>query len=137
MEYNYLAILVAGVATMVIGAIWYGPLFGKPWMKEMGWDPSNQEQMAKMKKGMAANYFQAFILALVNAGVLVYVFNAFNPASISAGLVIAFWLWLGLQVPLKYGDKLWNRQSFQLFFINAAYQLVVILVMTAILFSWK
>ena len=35
-DINWLAVLVSVIANMVIGAIWYGPLLGKPWMKELG-----------------------------------------------------------------------------------------------------
>jgi hypothetical protein len=30
---NFLAILAAAVANLLLGFLWYGPLFGKPWMK--------------------------------------------------------------------------------------------------------
>ena len=48
---NYLAVLVSAVSAMVLGFLWFGPLFGKEWSKAMGW---TEEQMAagreKMKK---------------------------------------------------------------------------------------
>jgi hypothetical protein len=31
---NWLAILVAALAGFGVGAIWFGPLFGKAWMRE-------------------------------------------------------------------------------------------------------
>ena len=38
MEINFLAILVASLSTMVIGAIWYNPkVFGTIWMKAGTW----------------------------------------------------------------------------------------------------
>jgi uncharacterized membrane protein len=33
---NWIAALVATLAAFVLGAIWYGPLFSRPWMREMG-----------------------------------------------------------------------------------------------------
>ena len=33
---NYLAVLVAGFIPMILGSIWYGPLFGKKWIELMG-----------------------------------------------------------------------------------------------------
>ncbi len=36
MEVNYLSILVAGLVAWGLGAIWYGPLFGKTWQKHVG-----------------------------------------------------------------------------------------------------
>ena len=32
MSVNYLAVLVAAALEIGLGALWYGPLFGKPWM---------------------------------------------------------------------------------------------------------
>ena len=55
---NYWAVLASGVAAMVVGGIWYGPLFGKMWMQGMGWDPNNKELMDKMKKSMGVAYAQ-------------------------------------------------------------------------------
>lgn len=35
---NYLAVLIAAVASMIIGFLGYGPLFGKAWMRLMNFD---------------------------------------------------------------------------------------------------
>ena len=35
---NMVAILVAVVANFILGFLWYTPLFGKAWAKEMGFD---------------------------------------------------------------------------------------------------
>ena len=39
LKINILAILVAVVVNFILGFIWYTPLFGKTWGKEMGYDP--------------------------------------------------------------------------------------------------
>jgi hypothetical protein len=31
---NWIAFVVAALSTLVVGFLWYGPLFGKAWMKE-------------------------------------------------------------------------------------------------------
>ena len=33
---NLLAILIAAVAGFMVGGLWYGPLFGKTWQREIG-----------------------------------------------------------------------------------------------------
>ena len=33
---NWLAVLVAAASGFVIGGLWYGPLFQKPWMRLSG-----------------------------------------------------------------------------------------------------
>jgi hypothetical protein len=46
---NLLAILVAAIATMPIGFLWYSPLlFANPWMREMGYDPNDKERIKEM-----------------------------------------------------------------------------------------
>ncbi len=56
MEINYLAILVCGVLSMVIGAIWYGPLFGKKWMEICGVNADDLNARKEMQKGAAPLY---------------------------------------------------------------------------------
>jgi hypothetical protein len=33
---NWVAVLASTVAAFILGGLWYGPLFSKPWMREMG-----------------------------------------------------------------------------------------------------
>jgi len=133
---NYLAVLVAGISNMVIGGLWYGPLFMKPWSKEMGFDKRSPDEIARMKAGSKTAYPQAFVGALLTAVVLAHVMQAFGADSIAGGLTGAFWSWLGFIVPVKYGDKLWGGKSFKLFFIEVFYYLVSLSVMSIILVSW-
>ena len=66
---NYLAILVAAVAGMIVGALWYSPLlFGNVWMKLMGL--GRKQLQAAKKKGMGKSYFLSFVALLVMAYVI-------------------------------------------------------------------
>jgi len=52
MGVNLLAVLVAAVATMIVGFLWYSPLlFAKPWMTLMGYDPNDKTKQEEMRKG--------------------------------------------------------------------------------------
>src|SRR5271169_507309 len=33
---NWIAVAAATIAAFALGGLWYGPLFSKPWMREMG-----------------------------------------------------------------------------------------------------
>src|ERR1044072_4342908 len=98
---NYWAILACGVASMVIGSIWYGPLFGKIWIQLMGF---TKEQMESAKKsGMAMQYAMAFASSIVMAYVLDLAMNFlryFAAAGIQGALLAAFWAWIGFVVPV-------------------------------------
>ena len=70
---NYLAILVAGLSSIPIGMIWFGPLFKNAWMKETGLTQADAEAAPKI------GYLWTLIAALVEAWVLAY-FVAFAGA---------------------------------------------------------
>jgi hypothetical protein len=61
----WVAVLVATLAGFALGAVWYGPLFGKAWMRAVG---LTQEQLAKFNP--AVTYGTTFVWALVTAVVL-------------------------------------------------------------------
>lgn len=141
-EINYWAVLVSAVAAMVLGGLWYGPLFGKTWMQGMGWDPNNKELMDKMKKSAGTAYPQQFVGALFTAFVLAHVIWAFRAAlppmsDLASALQAAFWCWLGFILPVKYGDKLWGGKKLKYVSIDLAYYLVLLIVMGIILSYWK
>lgn len=131
---NYWAVLGATIASMLIGFLWYGTLFGKKWMTLAGLTP---ESMKAMKMSPMGANIGMFIMSLLMAYVLAHgiVFgNAYLGMSGAAGGVMgAFWYWLGFAVPLTSGSYLWEGKSAKLWILNAGYYLVTLLVMGAIL----
>ena len=131
-EVSYLAVLVAAVVGMIIGALWYSPLlFGKAWMKLM---KLTEKDMKKAKeKGMTKNFAIAFAAVLVMAYVLAYVIDIANVGNIGDGVVVGFWLWLGFVATSMLNSVLWEGKPSNLYFINITHYFVVLLVMGAIL----
>ena len=137
---NYLALLACAVASMVLGSLWYGPLFGKSWMKEMG--ISKPDTMdAKMKKEMNKSYSLMFVGSLVMAYVLahslVFASTYLKVEGVSAGVMAGFWSWLGFIAPVTLGSVLWEHKSWKLWMLNNGYQLVNICVAGVILALWR
>lgn len=129
---GYLAILLSALASMIIGSLWYGPLFGKTWMKLQG---VTKEQIAKGKKmNMTPYYVAAFIMSLLTAYVLEWLINALNVSSISGALLLGVLLWLGFYVTTLSSSVLWEGKPFKLFLLNIGYGLVLFLAISAILF---
>lgn len=137
---NYLAILVAAIASFLLSFIWYTVLFGKAWAVEMGVDMTQKPSSAVMAKGMLLTLLGNFLLA--------YVFAHNNAAwtfvpgmdVMSSGATIAnaaIFTWLGFFVPQDLGKVAWERRSWKLFFIDASYHLVMLFVAATILILWK
>ena len=135
---NYLAVLVAAIASMVIGSLWYGPLFGKQWMAWSGMSPADLE--SAKQKGMAKSYAIMFVGSLVMAYVLAHALvfaSAYLEAEgVSAGLTVGIWNWLGFVAPVTLGTVLWEGKPWKLWIINNGYYVVTLLVMGVILALW-
>ena len=132
-EINYLAVLVAAVASMVIGGLWYSVLFGKQWMKLMGF---KAEDMSKMKTTAKQSYAIGFLSSLVMSYVLAHFVDYTGSMTVVAGLQLGFWVWLGFTATLQLGSVLWEGKSWRLFFLNTAHSLVSLLAMAVILAVW-
>ncbi len=134
-EVNYIALLIAGIAAMALGFVWYHPIaFGKPWMKLMGYTP---ESLKKAQKEMGKLYGVSFLLTLVSGYVLAHVMAMsmafFKETALTTGLMSAFWMWLGFVMPVQATDMIFGSKKWKLFAINTGYQLASLLVMGVIL----
>ena len=126
---------MAAVSAMVVGSIWYGPLFGKMWMHLQGW---SREDIEKGKaQGMGKVYALGFVSAFVTAYVLAHLSVLVGVDSFGeGGWQLAFWSWLGLMAPVSFASYLWEGKPLKLVLLYAGNNLVTVLVMVAILASW-
>jgi Protein of unknown function (DUF1761) len=114
-EVNWIAVLVAGVSSMVLGALWYSPaLFGKAWQRAVG---LSDEAIASAN--MPLVYGGAFALSLI-AALVFAMFLGPKPsmalalgAGFSAGLC-----WVAAAFGISY---LFERRSLKLWLINGGY----------------
>lgn len=135
---NYLAIILSAVAAIVIGFIWYGPLFGQMWIKMMGWTKADIKK--GQSKGMMMQYGVSAIGSLVMAYILAN-FLAFATAytgirGLNAGIITGFGAWLGFIAPFSLNSVLWEGKSWNLWLLNNGYSLVTLLTMGTILALW-
>lgn len=133
---NYLGVLVAAISSMVVGGIWYGPLFGKAYSKAMGFDSMSHEKKEEMKKGMSAMYFKQFVASFVTAWVLAIFIHKAGSASSATAVKVAVGAWLGFILPVKFGDSIWGGKK-ELFYLGASHSLVGLIVMGYLLSLWK
>lgn len=136
---NMMAILTAVVANFVLGFIWYTPLFGKIWGKEMGYDPNMKPATSEFVKGMVfmvvGNFLMAWVLAHNNAA-WQFVPDMKEMGPLGTTLNSAFFTWLGFYLPGQLGATVWEKNSWKLFGINTGYHLASLLVVSGILTFW-
>jgi hypothetical protein len=137
-DVNYLAVLVAAIISMVLGFLWYGPIFGKKWIALMNFTPASME--AAKAKGMAKSYalmvLGSLLMAYILSHNLVFGSSYLGTEGVVAGLNVGFWNWLGFVVPVTMGSVLWEGKSWKLWWLNVGYYLVSMLLMGIILAVW-
>jgi hypothetical protein len=136
MDINILAVLAAAVASMVIGSIWYGPMFGKMYMSLMGMEQWSAEKKAEMKKGMTMTYVIQFVASVVMFFVIAWLMAALGKTDVQGGLEVAIWTWVGFIVTTKLGDAIWGGKM-RLFWLGIGGSLITFVVGAVILGMWK
>src|SRR5258708_12494050 len=64
---NYWAILAAVAASIALGFLWYGPIFGKAWIREMGMPADQKPDPKVMRRGLILMVVGSFLTAFVLA----------------------------------------------------------------------
>jgi hypothetical protein len=134
-DVNWLAIILAVIAFMALGFLWYSPiLFGKPWMKLKGY---TKESIKKEQAQMGKWYLVSTIVAIITAFVLSHVISLsmhyYTYTPVMTGITSAFWMWLGFVMPTQVTATIFGDKKWKLFGIDTGYQLVGLLVMGVIL----
>lgn len=132
---NFLAVLVAGVASFALGALWYSPvLFGKAWQKELGYT-DEYLQSGNMGVTFGTSFVLMLIMSLGMAMLLPKIAgDTLNLRSgLSNGILIGL-LFVGTSMGVNY---LYQRKSFKLWAIDAIYQILFLGIMGMILGAWK
>ena len=136
-QVNYLAVLIAGVASMAVGFGWYSKaLFGNQWAALKGY---TDESLKAKQKDMGKFYAISFVLSLLMAYMLSHVAILsdafFGNGLFSAALSSAFFLWLGFVLPVQATASIFGDKKWKLLGIDTGYQLASLVVM-AIIIGW-
>ncbi len=134
-QINYLGVFLAAVSTMVVGSIWYSKgVFGGTWEKL---SKAKMTQKNFKASDMAWLMGSTFIASLVTAYVLAHVAflsnQFFGHSFLQDSLSTGFWLWLGLVATRLYVHDAFEGRRKKLTLLNAAHELVTILVMAAVI----
>ena len=132
MTINWFSVLGATVLGFGLGGLWYGPLFGKHWMRSLGMDAEAMKNAPRPGLGkilfitLVLQFFMAWCLAM---------FLGVEIDTVRGGmygfLAGFFWVAFALTVNAMYEQKPWSY-----IIINGAYWTVNFILMGAILGTW-
>ncbi|MCA0348736.1 MAG: DUF1761 domain-containing protein [Flavobacterium sp.] len=158
MEMNFLAILVAALSTLIVGFVWYGPLFGKVWMKENGF---SEEEMKKgnMLKIFGLTIIFSLLFAMIMQVLVIHQFGALGMIggdvttakqsyvdfmadygnayrTYKHGALHGFMTGIFLAFPMIAINGLFERKSWKYIFIHSGYWTVCMIIIGAIVCGW-
>ena len=131
-DVNYVAVLVAAVAGMIIGAIYFSSaVAGKAWLKATG--------KTKEELGSGAGptmYITAAIFQLLTATVLAAIIGWSGAIGVGEGLLVGAIVWAGIAAPATALAFLFEMKTMANQIIVALHTLIVMLAMSVIISIW-
>src|SRR5258706_9285072 len=120
---NYVVVLIAAVFNMVLGFVWYGPLFGKMWMKFNGYTKADMDKA--MKKGdMNVKYGMMFVASLVLAYGMNWVMSMSGTTGLVNGAMLGAMLWFFFTLTVQFSSWLFSGKKFGALLVDSLYYLV-------------
>ncbi len=136
---NYLSLLITTVAGFFLSFVWYTPLFGKAWAKEMGFDENEKPPTAVLVKSLLLTVLAVFLISMVMSNNIA----AWTPSSwglkdvayakYSQAIQAGVFTWLGFFVSNLLLGVAWEKRSWKLFAIDAGYYLTLLLMVSFII----
>lgn len=128
---NYVAVVAATIAAIVIGIVYYGLAgFGDRLAKMNGTTPlSGPPSPMQFAIGIVVGLVNAWVLALLSLNL--------SASSIADGVLLGVLVWLGFGATLKAAQVVFERRSWSSWVLTGAHDLIVQIVMAAIVTVWR
>jgi hypothetical protein len=140
--FNLVSVALAAVAIFFICYVWYVPLFGKVWARELGFTDGGEPQGAALFKALGLTALGALFTAVVLHNTMAvwlpatWGVSAPAPSVLAHAAPAAFFSWLGFVLPVLLRGVAWERKSWRLLGIDAGFQLVALAV-AALIIAWR
>jgi hypothetical protein len=119
---NWLAIIIAALANMVIGFLWYGTwAFGKSWMKLSGHTMGEGFQPGPL-------YLMTAVAAVVQAITMAWLIGQTGANSGAAGAIVGLYVGMGIVAAAMFAEVLFAGRHPRLFAIVAGYSVLALVV---------
>jgi hypothetical protein len=123
MTINYLAVLLATIASWFVGAAWYGVL-GKVWAKAVGWKEGDKKPSPAVP--MAVSFLAELVMAFMLAGLIGH--HIAGTITLRTGLTAGGFSWLAFVVTTQATNNAFQGKPWLLTVIDGGHWLLVLLV---------
>ncbi|MDE2878568.1 MAG: DUF1761 domain-containing protein [Gemmatimonadota bacterium] len=131
-DVNWLAVLVAGVVPMVVGFLWYGPIFGKQWLSLM---ETTAEEIQK-DFNPVKTHGASFVLSLVTAYVLAQLLAVMGGSGAMIGVHVGLLVTIGFVLNVGYQGVAYENRKPGIFFLSLGFNAVALIGQAVVLAVW-
>ena len=128
MYHAIIAILAAGAAGWIFGAIWYGAL-SKAYQRALGLNPDD----CKDKKMPLAPMLVSFLAAIVMSAVLYQLLTNLGVMGLVPSLIAGFTIGVGFLLTSTLVNNMFQQKSFALTVIDGGHWVLAVMVEAAVL----
>lgn len=137
MEINFLAVGLAALAGIIIGAVWFGPkTFFPLWWKFLGKKPSEQSGTDNMAVIFGSTFVAAVIQAIVMAVFVGLAEQAIGSMDTVTGLAIGSLVGVGFAATASLSHHLFGGFAIKAWVLEAGQDIVSLAAMGAIIASF-
>lgn len=128
---NFLAVIVAAVLYMALGAAWYSPyMFSSYYIRFTGKNPNDLE-------ASPVDYGLTFIGTLLASLVMAMIVVAIGADTAGDGAALGFVVWLGFAATSTLTQTIFNGPNKFVWGLYTSYQLVAYLLVGTLLAVWR
>ncbi|MDE0646386.1 MAG: DUF1761 domain-containing protein [Gammaproteobacteria bacterium] len=128
-QLNWWAILVSTLVAFVLGGIWYGPLFGNLWLKEL---KTTKFEMEPSLTPFLVTFVTTFVTCLIMAMMV----NALRTETWWEGALIGGVFGIAFIACSNISDGAFCRWSWKFVAIQSTYRVIYCVIMGVILTIW-
>ncbi len=142
-DVNLFAVLVAGVIPMIVGSLWYGPLFGKRWLGMMEMTAEEVQEGFNPVK----TYGVSVLLSLLTAYILAQLIAEIAPADVSSmeggggsvmvGVHVGLMALVAFVIPAAHQSVTFEKRRAGLAWLNVAYNGMALILQAVVIALWR
>ena len=134
----WVQIIVMTILSWIGGALWFGPLFWKMWMKIHHADKTlSKGEMEEMKKGVAILMWVELVATFVMMMTFAFLVKMMPWFS---GMHIGFLIWVWFILPITVSNVLWwwdkKKMMLPKILISSSYRLLLVLAAGYLFSGW-
>ena len=130
---NWVAILVAAIASFIFEALWYS-VFMNQWLAGIG---RTREWLVSTGLNPSIQYATAILCSIIVAAVLTICIQASGEQTARRGIICGAVIWFGFIATGWATEYIFEVRSLQIFVINTVYALIDLMLIGAIVGAWK